>query len=78
MKTSSKVFFVLGALSAIGAMSLVYCAIKDTDKSPQELLDDGKKLIKKSAKKATKVIDETADLIEKETKSIMKEASKII
>lgn len=78
MKTSSKVYFVLGVLSAVGAMTLVACAIQDTDKSPKRLLKDGKKFIKRSAKKASHLIDETSDMIEKETKSIMKEASEII
>jgi len=78
MKTSSKVYFVLGALSAIGTMSLIYCAIQDTDKSPKKLLKDYKKIVKKSAKKAGHLADETAKSIIRETKSIIKEASEII
>ena len=51
MKTSSKLYFVLGALATIGTMTLVYCAIQDTDKSPKEILEDSKKLLKKAIDK---------------------------
>jgi hypothetical protein len=78
MKTSSKLYFVLGALATLGTMTLVYCAIQDTDKSPKELLDDSKKFIKSTVKKGDRLIDKTVDSVEKETKSILKEASKVI
>ena len=77
MKTSSKVYFVLGALSAIGAIVLINCIIEKSDKSPEKLLKDGKKFIKRSAKRAGHLIDETTDSIKKEANTIIKEASKI-
>jgi hypothetical protein len=46
MKTSSKLYFALGALASLGTMALVYSAIQDTDKSPKELLEDSKNFIK--------------------------------
>ena len=78
MKTSSKVYFVLGILATIGTMSLVYCAIQDTDKSPKELLEDSKRLLKKAIKKGDRLMDDTSHSIERETKSFIKEASHII
>lgn len=78
MKTSSKLYFVLGALATLGTMTLVYCAIQDTDKSPKELLDDSKKFIKSTVKKGDHLLDKTVDSVEKETKSILKEASNVI
>jgi len=78
MKTSSKLYFALGVLSTLGAMSLVYCAIQDTDKSPKELLDDSKKFIKNTVKHGDRLMDKTVDSFEKETKSILKEASNVI
>lgn len=78
MKTSSKLYFVLGALATLGTMTLVYCAIQDTDKSPKELLDDSKKFIKSTVKKGDRLMDKTIDSLEKETKSALKEASNVI
>jgi hypothetical protein len=75
LKTSSKLYFVLGALATLGSMTLVYCAIQDTDKSPKELLDDGKKSIKRAVKKGDCLMDKAVDSVEKETNSILKEAS---
>jgi len=78
MKTSSKLYFVLGALATIGTMTLVYCAIQDTDKSPKELLEDSKKLIKKSIKKGEHLANEISDSIEKETKTLVQDASNLV
>jgi len=78
LKTSSKLYFVLGALATLGTMTLVYCAIQDTDKSPKELLDDSKKFIKSTVKKGDRLMDKTIDSLEKETKSALKEASNVI
>lgn len=78
MKTSSKLYFVLGALTTIGTMTLVYCAIQDTDKSPKELLIDSKKLIKKTMKKGEHLVNDISDSIEEETKSLIKDASDLI
>lgn len=78
MKTSSKLYFALGALATLGTLTLVYCAIQDTDKSPKELLDDSKKFIQKTVKKGDHLIDETIDTIEKGSKSILKDASNVI
>lgn len=78
MKTSSKLYFVLGALATIGTMTLVYCAIQDTDKSPKELLEDSKKLIKKSIKKGERLANEISDSIEKETKTLVQDASDLV
>jgi hypothetical protein len=78
MKTSSKVFFILGALTAVGTMTLVCCAIQNSDKSPEKLLKDSKRFIKRSAKKAEHLIDDTTSSIKKEAKSIIKEASELL
>jgi hypothetical protein len=78
MKTSSKLYFALGALATLGTMALVYSAIQDTDKSPKELLEDSKKFIRSSAKKGDRLMDKTVDSFDKETKSILKEASNVI
>lgn len=78
MKASSKLYFALGALATLGTLTLVYCAIQDTDKSPKELLNDSKKFIQKTVKKGDHLIDETVDTLEKGTKSILKDASNVI
>lgn len=78
MKTSSKLYFALGALATLGTLTLVYCAIQDTDKSTKELLNDSKKFIQKTVKKGDHLIDETVDTLEKGTKSILKDASNVI
>ena len=78
MKTSSKLYFVLGALATIGTMTLVYCAIQDTDKSPKEILEDSKKLLKKTIRKGDHLVNDISDSIEVETKSLIKDASDLI
>lgn len=78
MKTSSKLYFVLGALATIGTMTLVYCAIQDTDKSPKEFLEDSKKLIKKSIIKGEHLANDISNSIEKETKSLAKDVSDLV
>lgn len=78
MKTSSKLYFALGALTTLGTLTLVYCAIQDTDKSPKELLNDSRKFIKRAVKKGDHLVDETVDSLEKETKSLLKEASNLV
>ncbi len=78
MKTSSKLYFVLGALATVGTMTLVYCAIQDTDKSPKEILEDSKKLLKKTIRKGDHLVNDFSDSIEVETKSLIKDASDLI
>jgi hypothetical protein len=78
MKTSSKLYFALGALASLGTMALVYSAIQDTDKSPKELLEDSKNFIKSTVKKGDQLMDKTVGSFEKESKSILKEASNVI
>ena len=78
MKTSSKLYFVLGALATVGTMTLVYCAIQDTDKSPKRILEDSKKLFKKTIQKGDQLVDDISDSIEYETKSLIKDASDLI
>lgn len=78
MKTSSKLYFVLGTLATIGTMTLVYCAIQDTDKSPKEILEDSKKLLKKAIRKGNHLVNDISDSIEVETKSLIKDASDLI
>lgn len=78
MKTSSKLYFVLGALATVGTMTLVYCAIQDTDKSPKEILEDSKKLLKKTIRKGDHLVNDISDSIEEETKSLIKDASDLI
>lgn len=78
MKTSSKLYFALGALATLGTLTLVFCAIQDTDKSPKELLNDSKKFIHKTVKRGDHLIDKTLDSIEKESKSALKDASNLV
>lgn len=77
MKTSSKVYFILGALSTIGTMILINCVIQESDKSPEKLMKDGKKFIKRSAKRAEHLLDKTTKSIKKEANTIIKEASEV-
>lgn len=78
MKTSSKLYFVLGALATVGTMTLVYCAIQDTDKSPKEILEDSKRLLKKTIRKGDHLVNNIADSIEEDTKSLIEDASELI
>ncbi len=78
MKTSSKVYFVLGALATIGTMSLMYCAIQNTDKSPKQILDDSKKFVKRTLKKGDHLVRETSDAIMDDVNSVVEDANKII
>lgn len=78
MKTSSKVYFVLGALATIGTMSLMYCAIQNSEKSPKQILKDSKKFVKRTLKKGDHLVQETTDAIMDEAHSIAKEANKIL
>lgn len=77
MKTSSKVYFILGALTTIGTIVLITCVIQNSDKSPEKLLKDSKKFIKKSGKRAERLLGETSSSFKKEANKIMKDASKI-
>lgn len=78
MKTSSKVYFVLGALATIGTMSLMYCAIQNTDKSPKQILDDSKKFVKRTLKKGDHLVHHTSDAIMDDVNSVVEDANKII
>jgi hypothetical protein len=78
MKTSSKVYFVLGALATIGTMSLMYCAIQDTDKSPKQLLRDSKKFVTRTLHRGDHLVKETSDSIMDEAHSLADDANKII
>lgn len=77
MKTSSKVYIILGAISAIGTIVLISCVVQESGKSPEKLLKDGKKFVKKSSKKAEKLLNKTKKSIKKEANSIIKKASEI-
>jgi len=78
MKTSSKVYFVLGALTTIGTMSLMYCAVQNSDKSPEQLLSDSKKFVKRTLKKGDHLVQKTSEAIMDEAHSIAKDANKIL
>ena len=77
MKTSSKIYFVSGVLATIGALSLAYVAIKDTDKSPKQLLNDGKRFVKRSIRKGDRMLDETLENLDDEAKAIIKDAKEL-
>jgi hypothetical protein len=78
MKTSSKIYFVSGVIATIGAMSLAYALLEDTDKSPKQLLNDGKRFIRKSIRNGDRLLDETIDNIEVEANAVVKEAKKLV
>jgi alanyl-tRNA synthetase len=75
MKTNSKVYFLLGTLATLGTVTLAYLAIKDSGKTSQELLDDGKKVFEDTVKKGDKFIEQTVDSIKKEAKSLLRETA---
>ena len=77
MKTSSKIYFVSGVLATIGALSLVYVAFKDTDKSPKQLLNDGKRFIKRSIRNGDRLLDKTLENLDDEAKAIIKDAKEL-
>ncbi len=58
-------------------MSLVYLLLEDTEQTPKELVDDGKKYIKKSIRKTNHVIDNAIDDIDSEVKAVVKEVKAI-
>lgn len=74
MKTSSKIYFISGVLATLGAMSLVYVTFKDTDKSPKQLLNDGKRFIKRSIRNGDRMLDETLENLDDEAKAIIQDA----
>jgi hypothetical protein len=78
MKTSSKIYFASGVLATIGALSLAYAVFKDTDKSPKQLLNDGKRFIKRSLRNGDRMIDETLDTIDDEAKAIIQDAKELV
>ena len=78
MKTSSKIYFVSGVLATVGAMSLAYVVLKDTDKSPKQLLNDGKRFIKKSIHNGDRMLDETLENMDDEAKAIIKDAKELV
>lgn len=65
MKTSSKVYIILGAISAIGTIVLISCVVQESGKSPEKLIKDGKKFVKKSSKKAEKLLNKTKKPLKK-------------
>ncbi len=73
MKTSSKISFMSGVIATLGAMSLVYLLLEDTEKTPKQLIDDGKHYIKKNIRKTSHKIDNTIDDIEEDVKAVVKE-----
>ena len=77
MKTSSKIYFVSGVLVTLGALSLVYITFKDTDKSPKQLLNDGKRFIKRSIRNGDRMLDETLENLDDEAKAIIKDAKEL-
>ncbi|GEM_PF-2921067 len=77
MKTSSKIYFVSGVLVTIGALSLVYVAFKDTDKSPKQLLNDGKRFIKRSIRNGDRLLDKTLENLDEEAQAIIKDAKEL-
>jgi hypothetical protein len=78
MKTSSKVYFALGSLTTLGTITLAYYILKDSDKTPKQLLDEGQKIIKNTARKGDQFFENTIDSIKKETKSLLKDTSNAI
>jgi hypothetical protein len=78
MKTSSKIYFVSGVLATLGALSLVYVAVKDTDKSPKQILNDGNRFIKRSLRNGDRMIDETLDTINDEANAIIQDAKDLV
>lgn len=78
MKPSSTAYFALGALTTIGTLSLICCMMKKVDKTPLELLDEGKKIIKNTARKGDQFFENTIDSIKKESKSVLKDVNDAI
>ena len=77
MKPSSKIYFVSGVLATLGALSLVYITFKDTDKSPKQLLNDGKRFIKRSIRNGDRMLDETLENLDEEAQAIIKDAKEL-
>ena len=77
MKPSSKIYFVSGVLATLGALSLVYITFKDTNKSPKQLLNDGKRFIKRSIRNGDRMLDETLENLDDEAKAIIKDAKEL-
>ena len=77
MKTSSKIYFVSGVLATLGALSLVYITFKDTDLSPKQLLNDGKRFIKRSIRNGDRMLDETLENLDEEAQAIIKDAKEL-
>ena len=78
MKTSSKIYFVSGVLATLGALSLVYITFKDTDLSPKQLLNDGKRFIKRSIRNGDRMLDETLENLDEEAQAIIKDAKELV
>ena len=77
MKTSSKIYFVSGVLATLGALSLVYVTFKDTDKSPKQLLNDGKRFIKRSIRNGDRMLEKTIENLDEEAQAIIKDAKEL-
>ena len=77
MKPSSKIYFVSGVLATLGALSLVYITFKDTDLSPKQLLNDGKRFIKRSIRNGDRMLDETLENLDEEAQAIIKDAKEL-
>ena len=78
MKPSSKIYFVSGVLATLGALSLVYITFKDTDLSPKQLLNDGKRFIKRSIRNGDRMLDETLENLDEEAQAIIKDAKELV
>lgn len=78
MKTSSTAYFALGTLTTIGTLSLAYYVMKKSDKTPKQLIDEGQKIVKNTARKGDKFFENTIDSIKKESKSVLKDANNAI
>ena len=78
MKTSSKIYFVSGVLATLGALSLVCVAVKDADKSPKQILNDGNRFIKRSLRNGDRMIDETLDTLDDEAQTIIQDTKDLV
>ena len=74
MKTNAKIYFVAGMVTTIGALSLAYVVFKNSDKTPRQFLNDGKRFIKRSVRNGDRMLDETLDNLKGEAQAIIEEA----
>lgn len=57
MKTSAKIYFMLGVLSTIGALAVTYYAKKNNVKTPKELFEKSKELFNDTVNTLDEEID---------------------